>query len=87
MMCHKAEVMEAAPDAPADHAERPNETCMLCHAADAAIQTKTASAIPHDLAGKANCTMCHSGAMPNIPASPHEGIDTKYCGLCHKVAG
>jgi hypothetical protein len=87
MMCHKVGVMEAVPDAPANHAERPNETCMWCHAADAAVQTKAAAAIPHDLAGKANCTMCHSGAMPNIPASPHEGIDNKYCGLCHKVAG
>ncbi|MDH3457278.1 MAG: nitrate reductase cytochrome c-type subunit [Gemmatimonadota bacterium] len=87
LMCHKAGVMEAVPDAPANHAERVNETCLLCHAADAIVQTAEAPAITHDLEGKANCLMCHSGAMPNVPASPHEGIDTKYCGLCHKVAG
>ena len=24
----------------------------------------------HDMAGKENCVMCHSGAMEGIPASP-----------------
>jgi hypothetical protein len=87
LMCHKAGVMEAVPDSPADHAERVNEMCLLCHAEDSPAQTAEVPAISHDLEGKSNCMMCHSGAMPNIPASPHEGIETEYCGLCHKVAG
>ncbi|MDH3289631.1 MAG: hypothetical protein OEO20_05055 [Gemmatimonadota bacterium] len=90
MMCHSGK-MQGLPAAPADHAERPNESCAFCHAADAAIQTKEPKAIPHALEGQANCLMCHSGKMANIPAPPAEshldkGInDSKYCGYCHKV--
>lgn len=90
MMCHSGK-MQGMKAAPADHAERPNESCAFCHAEDAAIQTKEAKAIPHTLEGKANCLMCHSGKMANIPAPPAEshldkGInDSKFCGYCHTV--
>jgi hypothetical protein len=88
LMCHSG-AMEAVPAVPETHAERPNETCLWCHAADAEVQTKTAPAIAHDLAGRDNCTMCHSGAMEGVKATPpsHEGRDVQYCGLCHKPAG
>lgn len=88
LMCHKAGVMEPVPDVPASHADRPDATCLWCHGPDAAMLTKDASAIPHDLEGKAQCTMCHSGAMPNIPGTPadHEGRGIEYCQLCHKPA-
>lgn len=84
MMCHTGR-MPNVPGVPADHADRPNETCLWCHAADAAVLTKTAPAIPHTLQGRTNCTMCHSGKMPNVPAMPadHAGRDAKYCMLCH----
>jgi hypothetical protein len=87
MMCHSG-AMQGMPAAPESHAERPNETCLLCHAADAPIQTAAPAAVPHDLAGRDNCMMCHSGAMEGVPAASesHEGIDVKYCGLCHKPA-
>ena len=53
------------------------------------MQTKAAAAIPHALEGKANCLMCHSGKMANIPApseAAHKGIsDVKTCGYCHTV--
>lgn len=41
--------------------------------------------VSHDLAGKDNCTMCHSGAMEGIPASPadHEGRALDTCLMCH----
>ncbi|MGD8728028.1 MAG: hypothetical protein PVH40_10305 [Gemmatimonadales bacterium] len=85
LMCHKAGAMETATDVPADHADRPNETCMWCHAPDAAMLTQEPSAISHDLEGRAQCEMCHGGAMPNIPATPesHEGRSSEYCTLCH----
>jgi hypothetical protein len=39
----------------------------------------------HDLAGKENCAMCHSGAMEGIPAQPadHEGRAVETCTMCH----
>ena len=87
-MCHSG-AMEGIPAAPADHEGRAAETCVLCHAAEAEMQTSTAKAIPHDLAGKDNCSMCHSGAMEGMPAVPasHEGREADTCQMCHKPAG
>lgn len=89
MMCHKAGVMEAVPDAPASHAEYPNTICLMCHAKDAAVQTTAPSAISHPVEGRDNCWMCHKpGAMEPVPDAPadHEGRDNKYCTLCHQPA-
>jgi len=89
MMCHKAGAMEPVPDAPASHAEFPNDICAMCHAPDAAVQTTAPTAIPHALEGRDDCMMCHKpGAMEPVPDTPadHEGRDIKYCALCH-VAG
>jgi hypothetical protein len=84
LMCHSGN-MPNVPGVPASHAERPNETCLWCHAPDAAIQTAEPPAIPHTLQGRANCMMCHSGAMQAVPGVPddHEGRDVKYCTMCH----
>ena len=84
-MCHSG-AMEGIPAEPADHEGRAVDTCVLCHAPDAEMQTATAAGIPHDLAGKDNCSMCHSGAMEGMPAAPasHEGRGTDTCTLCHK---
>jgi hypothetical protein len=88
VMCHSG-AMEGMPAQPADHEGIAVETCVLCHAADAEMQTAEAGAIPHDLAGKDNCSMCHSGAMEGMPAAPasHEGRGADTCSLCHKPAG
>ncbi|HEX9728866.1 MAG TPA: hypothetical protein VGA37_10210 [Gemmatimonadales bacterium] len=88
LMCHGG-TMEGIPAAPASHADRPNTVCLWCHAKDAAMQTKDPKVIPHDLAGRDQCLMCHSGAMEGIPAvtPDHEGRDVKFCGMCHKPAG
>lgn len=89
MMCHKAGAMEPVPDAPADHADRPNEICLACHAPDAAVQTTAPPATSHPLEGRDNCMMCHTaGAMEPVPDAPadHEGRDNKYCTLCHMPA-
>ncbi|NIN09959.1 MAG: hypothetical protein GTN62_00950 [Gemmatimonadales bacterium] len=86
MMCHRIGVMEAVPDVPASHQDRPNETCQWCHAPDAAMQTKTPKAMSHGPEGRDQCMMCHrAGAMEPVPDAPadHEGRDVKYCTLCH----
>ena len=87
-MCHSG----AMPDVPAapkeSHKGLESNTCLWCHAADAAMQTKTPKAISHDLEGRDKCTMCHSGAMPDVPAPPadHKGWEDSSCQVCHKPA-
>ena len=86
LMCHSGKMPNVAA-APESHKDFANTQCMLCHSADSPMQTAAPPAIPHDLEGKDNCAMCHSGKMPNVPAIPHEGIDQKDCTACHKTAG
>ena len=87
-MCHSG-AMEGISAAPADHEGRGAETCVQCHAPDSEMQTSTANAIPHDLEGKDNCSMCHSGAMEGMPAAPasHEGRGADTCQMCHEAGG
>jgi len=88
VMCHSG-AMEGIPAQPADHEGRALDTCLLCHAADAEMQTSAAAVTPHDLAGKEACSMCHSGAMEGMPAAPasHEGRGDDTCAMCHVPAG
>ncbi|MGD2135620.1 MAG: hypothetical protein PVF27_05640 [Gemmatimonadales bacterium] len=83
LMCHGGNMENIA--VPVSHADRPNETCLWCHAPDAAMVTVDPTAIPHALEGRANCMMCHSGAMEAVPGVPedHEGRANEYCALCH----
>ncbi len=39
----------------------------------------------HDLAGRENCLMCHSGTMPNVPGVPasHAERPNEICQWCH----
>lgn len=89
LKCH-ATATDSTKAIPADHANRPNESCQLCHAKDATVQTKDAPAFKHSTAGKTNCLMCHNGKNPKAPATPaesHKGaMDIKYCQYCHKQA-
>ena len=86
-MCHASAAMKAVPQMPANHKDRGVETCLWCHAPDATMQTKTPPAIPHALAGRANCMMCHSGKMAKVPGVPadHAGRASTTCQLCHQV--
>lgn len=87
-MCHSG----AMPDIPAAPAESHKglevKTCLWCHAPDAAMQTKTPTAIPHALEGRDKCTMCHSGAVPDVKGMPadHKGRTDTDCKVCHKPA-
>jgi hypothetical protein len=89
LSCH-ATGTEGAKAIPADHAERPNESCQLCHAKDAVIQTKDAPAYKHTSKGRTNCLMCHKDGKMKAPvtaAETHQGaMDNKFCGYCHKEA-
>ena len=84
-MCHSGKMPNIKAIPAESHKDIANDACLLCHSKDSPIQTASPTAIPHDLEGKANCLMCHTGKMPNVKAAPHEGIDVKNCTLCHKV--
>ncbi len=51
----------------------------------AQAQDKKPTVVPHDLEGKDNCMMCHSGKMPNVAAAPesHKDFTNEQCLLCH----
>lgn len=88
MMCHSGAMPNVAA-VPATHEGWANDVCTWCHAPGAAMQTTDAPDISHALEGRANCMMCHSGAMPNAPGVPddHEGRGNEYCSLCHGTGG
>jgi hypothetical protein len=87
LSCHTT-ATDSTKAVPADHAGRPNESCQLCHAKDATIQTKDAPGYKHTSKGRTNCLMCHNGKNAKAPATPAEShvgaMDIKYCGYCHK---
>jgi len=60
--------------------------CILVLAAlPAFAQDAKPGAVSHDLEGKDQCMMCHSGAMDGIPGVPadHEGRGNETCLMCH----
>jgi hypothetical protein len=85
LMCHSG-MMAEMPAVPETHEGRGNETCLWCHGTDSAMQTLQPKAIPHELEGRTECLMCHSGMMADMPAAPadHEGRENKHCQMCHK---
>lgn len=50
-----------------------------------AAQEAKPGAVPHDLEGKAQCLMCHTGAMQGVAGVPadHEGRGNDTCLWCH----
>ena len=89
LMCHEAGVMEAVTDAPANHSEWESTTCLWCHGPDSPLLTSDAPLIPHELAGRDDCLMCHApGAMDPVTDTPasHEGRASSHCQMCHSRA-
>lgn len=88
LMCHAGGIKEA-PAVPVNHVDRPNETCMWCHAPDADVQTIEPTPIPHKMEGRSGCLMCHLSEtvkeVPQVPAT-HAGRTEEYCTLCHAPA-
>lgn len=83
---------------PPDHEGRPNATCVACHkeqpappSSPEAAPTETeqsaaagvAAPIPHELAGREDCLLCHglTGVSPYPP--DHEGRPNVTCVACH----
>lgn len=88
LTCHGT-ATDSTKAVPADHAGRPNESCLLCHAKDAAVQTKDSPSFKHTIQGRSNCLMCHNGKTkaPVAPEASHPGMtDSKFCGYCHQHA-
>ncbi len=84
LMCHSG-AMEGVPAAPEDHAERGNDTCLLCHGPGTAMQTTAAPQITHELEGRSDCAMCHTSGMESVPQAPadHKGRPNGSCTMCH----
>jgi len=97
-LCHNPD--GGVKPAPKDHAGRTNDMCQGCHkpaaAAGATVAATPAAAtvaapagelktIPHDLAGRENCLMCHNpdGGVKPAPKD-HAGRTNDMCQLCHK---
>jgi hypothetical protein len=67
---------------PADHKDRTNPTCAVCHDAG----TAKAPTVPHPLAGRGDCLACHAaGKVKPFPAD-HTGRANVTCAVCHDVA-
>ena len=83
--------------APQNHAGRTSDTCQTCHkpaaaaaATPEAVPTSSSGgppAIPHDLAGRDICQMCHNpdGGVKPAPGD-HAGRTNDQCQMCHKPA-
>jgi len=90
LMCHRVGAMEPVTDVPPSHADRTSITCLWCHGPESPVLTTDPPVIPHDLAGRDNCLMCHApGAMEPVPDTPanHVGRENTHCPMCHKPAG
>jgi hypothetical protein len=82
---------------PADHAERPNESCQICHApgptpTPGGAQPEGGSGqpnpIPHPIEGDTyqDCTTCHgAGQMKPFPEN-HNSFTSDSCTACHPAA-
>jgi hypothetical protein len=53
--------------------------------AEKATATAKLKAVPHDLEGRSECLMCHSGAMEGVAGVPedHAGRGNETCLWCH----
>jgi NapC/NirT cytochrome c family, N-terminal region/Doubled CXXCH motif (Paired_CXXCH_1) len=101
LMCHDP-VGNVRP-APQDHAGRTVDTCQMCHKLAGTVSEATpqpaatveagggiaaAPPIPHDLAGRDDCLVCHNPAGGLRPApADHAGRTKDVCQTCHKPAG
>jgi hypothetical protein len=101
--CKNCHGLEAIKPWPENHAAFTSDICANCHqpaqsgGAPAATSTpeddeangesEGPPAIPHDLAGRDNCLVCHNpdGGMKPAPAN-HAGRTTDTCQTCHRPA-
>jgi len=90
-LCHETGVGEA-PQFPADHIDRANEVCQVCHAVSVPEGTPVAGApgplVPHPLENRADCRLCHETGVGGAPqfAADHTDRANEVCQACHAVA-
>jgi cytochrome c553 len=83
--CHAIGAVDAPP-VPADH-EQDVTLCTTCHAMwlAPAIAAAASPAIPHEVAGREDCLVCHkqgTGDAPRIPDN-HNSLTGDLCQTCH----
>lgn len=71
-----------------DHAGYPVDICTSCHqpetpAAPAPSPAAAATAVPHELAGRDDCLLCHQSGGLAVP-DDHAGRDSEACTSCHQ---
>jgi hypothetical protein len=87
-LCHETGVGGAS-QFPADHADRANDVCQVCHAVSPVAETPAAEAVapqvPHTLEGRPDCRVCHetgAGGATQFP-SDHADRANDVCQACH----
>ncbi len=83
--CHGAGI-PGVPALPADHAGATNGVCQLCHKVAVNPRALATRELPHAVAGREDCLMCHGegiGGASKVPAD-HAGRTNDTCQLCHK---
>jgi len=78
--CHDAGGLVPFPE---DHADRTNESCLMCHQVETDQEFPP---VPHPILGREDCLVCHDldGAMP-FPED-HAGRESETCLVCHTAA-
>ncbi|MDO8751323.1 MAG: hypothetical protein Q7K03_09315 [Dehalococcoidia bacterium] len=85
--CHGSGISEI-PLMPSSHAKRTDEVCSFCHKSLGETSTN-APAVPHTLAGRAECLICHASGIASAPAAPPnmKSLPNEHCLLCHQPGG
>jgi cytochrome b subunit of formate dehydrogenase len=87
--CHGAGQLKPYP---ADHAGRPNSSCTACHKPGPSTQPAAGEsqagpkAIPHTIAGREKCSMCHGPDGLRPAPADHKGRTDDTCTACHKLS-
>ncbi|MEK7777158.1 MAG: hypothetical protein AAB303_00845, partial [Chloroflexota bacterium] len=85
--CHGSGISEI-PLMPSSHAGRSSERCSFCHKPLGEASTN-APAVPHTLAGRAECLICHASGIASAPPAPPnmKSLPNEHCLLCHQPSG
>ena len=85
LSCHAAAI-PGVPRIPADHAGATNGVCQLCHQPSVEAASLVIHELPHGLASREDCLMCHGEAIAGagkVPAN-HAGRTNGVCQFCHQ---
>lgn len=89
-LCHETGVGDA-PQFPADHADRANEVCSVCHSLSLAEEAPATAVappqVPHPVENRTDCRLCHETGVGDAPEFPDDHADrgNEVCLVCHLV--